>query len=93
MGFRCHRRQCGYTASWQTCSRDWPGTEQLHRPQAEGGEDGSQAVTGKQGGPLPECKCVEAGGWETLTDIGHKILLEVENTRLPACMQLATKPQ
>ena len=37
-----------HTASWQTCSLDWPGAGQLHTPRAELGEAGSQAVTGKQ---------------------------------------------
>ncbi|XP_042804214.1 NKG2-A/NKG2-B type II integral membrane protein-like [Panthera leo] len=43
-----------HTASRLTGSLDWPGTDQLHTPRAELGEEGYQAVTGNRKSSLSE---------------------------------------
>lgn len=79
-------------ASWQTCSQNWPGTEQLHSPQGWswwGWISGCDCQAGRTPASLLRGIEQTAG---TMTGTGHKNLLEAEYTALPACMQLATKP-
>ena len=49
------KTMCLHTGARQICSQDCLGTEQLHSPQAELGEDKSQAVIGKRDESLQEC--------------------------------------